>query len=111
MSDIEMKNIEALYQRLTRDAADCGYQLNPDRGLVNDLLEGLLVNEDRYGYMACPCRLAMGSKSDDLDIICPCYYRDEDLEEHGSCYCALYVSERIARGEAAAQSIPDRRIW
>ncbi|MFA4837726.1 MAG: ferredoxin-thioredoxin reductase catalytic domain-containing protein, partial [Dehalococcoidia bacterium] len=72
-------------------------------------IRGLLANEARYGYQACPCRLASGKKDNDLDIICPCDYRDPDLARYGMCYCALYVSGAIAKGEKAAESIPDRR--
>jgi ferredoxin-thioredoxin reductase catalytic subunit len=68
-----------------------------------------LINEKRYGYCACPCRLASGVQEEDLDIICPCDYRDPDLNEYGSCYCALYVSDEIAKGERKASSIPERR--
>ena len=73
------------------------------------LAEGLLVNEDRYGYQSCPCRLASGDKARDLDIVCPCDYRDADLTDYGACYCALYVSGEIARGEKRPTSIPERR--
>jgi ferredoxin-thioredoxin reductase catalytic subunit len=72
-------------------------------------VESLLINGARYGYWACPCRLASGLKQEDLDIICPCDYRDTDLNAYGACYCALYVSEEIKRGEAEAHSIPERR--
>ena len=73
------------------------------------LVEGLLVNEDRYGYWACPCRLAAGVKELDLDIICPCDYRDADVDEWGACYCALYVSQDVLVGKAEAHAIPERR--
>jgi len=59
--------------------------------------------------MSCPCRLAEGVREKDLDIICPCDYRDPDLDEYGACYCALYVSEEIARGEKSPQPVPERR--
>lgn len=78
--------IDGLYQQLKKDAAGYGYFLNPDMDFTLDLVKGILVNEKRYGYGACPCRLATGNKSQDLDIICPCDYRDPDLTEHGSCY-------------------------
>ena len=65
-----------------------GY-LFPDLNFTKALVKGLLINEKRYGYRVCPCRLASGIKKDDLDIICPCDYRDPDLNEFGSCYCAL----------------------
>lgn len=98
-----------LYERLKSEAEAAGYHLNPDVEFVLDLMEGLLTNEARYGYWACPCRLAEGVREKDLDIICPCDYRDADLDEYGACYCALYVSEEVARGEKAAQPVPERR--
>lgn len=106
MSDEKVKDLAV---RLGKEARQAGYFLNPDAEMVYDLVEGLLINDNRYGYMACPCRDATGLRSDDLDIICPCDYRDEDLDEFGTCYCALYVSEAVAKGEKSAGSIPDRR--
>ena len=99
----------ALHSRLKSEAEAVGYYLNPDVEFVLDLMEGLLVNQERYGYLACPCRLADGTRKLDLDIICPCDYRDVDLDEYGACYCALYVSEAIAQGEELAEPVPERR--
>jgi len=90
---IPTEEIDALHERLDREAESSGYHLNPDREFTRELVEGLLVNERRYGYWACPCRLASGDKQKDLDIVCPCDYRDPDLLDWGSCYCCLYVSE------------------
>lgn len=109
MTTITPEQIGTLYNKLDKDANAGGYHLNPDVGFAKDLTESLLVNEERYGYQACPCRLATGNKDDDLDIICPCDYRDADVLEHGSCYCALYVSQEIAAGKGTAHSIPERR--
>lgn len=86
-----------------------GYFLNPDREHTYALIESLLVNMDRYGYPSCPCRLAAGKREKDRDIICPCDYRDADLAEYGTCFCALYVSEEIAGGIGEAVPIPERR--
>lgn len=83
--------------------------LNPDESFTNDLIDGLLTNEQRYGYQSCPCRLAANDKEQDMDIICPCYYRDLDVAEFGNCYCALFISKEIAEGKAKAKSIPERR--
>lgn len=106
---IPREKIDALYERLDREAESSGYHLNPDREFTRELVEGLLVNELRYGYWACPCRLASGNKEKDLDIVCPCDYRDPDLLDWGACYCCLYVSEEIARGQREPQPIPERR--
>jgi ferredoxin-thioredoxin reductase catalytic subunit len=107
--EISEAKVDVEYQRLQAEAESGGYHLHPDVAFTKDLIRGLLANEGRYGYGACPCRLASGIKADDLDIICPCDYRDPDLTDYGSCYCALYVSGAILRGERAAQSIPERR--
>jgi len=98
-----------LYERLKSEGEAAGYTLNPDVEFVLDLMEGLLTNEERYGYRACPCRLAAGIREQDLDIICPCDYRDADLDEFGTCYCALYVSEEIAQSEKGVEPVPERR--
>ncbi len=103
------EEVDALYERLDREAEAAGYHLNPDVDFTKDLVKGLLVNEKRYGYWACPCRLAAGEKEKDLDIICPCDYRDADLLDWGACYCALYVSEDVLGGERELTSIPERR--
>lgn len=101
--------VERIYEQLKRAAAEGGYHLNPDKEFTLRLIEGLLKNEKRFGYRACPCRIARGEKSKDIDIICPCYYRDSDLEEFGACYCGLYVSEDWIEGKIAHKSIPERR--
>jgi len=106
---VSPEQVDALYKRLDREAVASGYHLNPEREFTWDLVEALLINEGRYGYWACPCRLAMGDKERDLDIICPCDYRDPDLLDWGSCYCCLYVSEEIVSGEREPQPIPERR--
>jgi ferredoxin-thioredoxin reductase catalytic chain len=108
-STISSQKVDALYEQLDREAEASGYHLNPDEEFTRGLLEGLLTNEQRYGYRACPCRLATGEKQKDLDIICPCDYRDPDLVDRGACYCALYVSDEVLRGEREVQSIPERR--
>jgi ferredoxin-thioredoxin reductase catalytic subunit len=110
-SEVTEKDIVRLHDRLKKEAAEGGYNLNLDEKFTKDLVKGLLTNEKRYGYWACPCRLASGKKEEDLDIICPCDYRDADLLEHGMCYCALYVSEAVVKGEKVLSgSIPERRL-
>lgn len=111
MNEIQItgEEIEKLYQKLDREAEAGGYHLNPDVEFTKELVRGILVNQKRYGYWACPCRLASGVKEEDLNIICPCDYRDPDLTDYGVCYCALYVSEEVLRGQKAVSSIPERR--
>jgi len=107
--EVTEREINELYQKLHREAEEGGYHLNPDVEFTKELLKGILTNQKRYGYWACPCRLASGEKPEDLDIICPCDYRDADIAEHGACYCALYVSQAVLDGKQGVGSIPERR--
>jgi len=106
---VTAEEADRLHEKLRKEAAAGGYHLNPDGGFAKSLIQGLLVNEKRYGYPACPCRLASGTKEEDLDLICPCDYRDPDLTDYGACFCALYVSQSVLKGEKTPGSIPDRR--
>ena len=108
-SDISPEDIEKQVGILKMEAESGGYNLNPDEEITSELVKGLLVNEKRYGYYACPCRLASGDKEKDLDIICPCDYRDPDLGEYNTCYCSLYVSRDVVDGKAKTGPIPERR--
>lgn len=106
---IPQEEIDKEYKKLFDEAESGGYHLNPDVEFTKALVEGLLVNIKRYGYPACPCRLATGEKDKDLDIICPCDYRDPDLNDYGICYCGLYVSLEVVQGKKKISSIPERR--
>jgi len=101
--------LEHVRQRAESDAKTYGYYLNPDPDFIRDLLEGLKRNEERYGYPSCPCRLASGKFEFDRDIICPCDYRDPDVEEYGACYCALYVRKDLFEGKTPILLVPERR--
>jgi len=101
--------IEKLYEMLKKSQEAKGYYFNRDREKVFDLLKALTVNKERYGYMACPCRLASGDRDGDKDIICPCVYREPDVEEYGSCYCNLYVSKAWNENKIEHEYVPERR--
>ena len=109
MNKVQEKEIDIIHNKLKKEAESAGYHLNPDVNFTKELIKGLITNEKRYGYWACPCRLASGNKKEDLDIICPCDYRDADLNEYGACYCALYVSENALEGKLKIKPIPERR--
>ena len=108
-SEVTREEVERVFKKLDEEAESAGYHLNPDKEFTLGLIEGMLVNERRYGYWACPCRLASGRKSDDLDIICPCDYRDPDITDYGTCYCGLYVSQDVVEGKRKVTRIPERR--
>ena len=104
------ETIEKTRDWLMREAKSHGYTINPDKQVVEEILTGLAVNEKRYGYKACPCRLATGKYQLDCDIICPCSYCFMDVEKNGRCYCSLFVSDRfVASDPALPQYVPDLR--
>ena len=104
-----MNEVEKLYETLRKIQEPRGYLFNKDRERIFELLEALLVNKKRYGYMACPCRLASGDPRNDADIICPCEYREADVRQYGSCYCNLYVSEEWNEEKLPHAYVPERR--
>ncbi len=101
--------VEQLHAALKKSQEAKGIYFNKDTDLVFELLESLLINKDRYGYMACPCRLACNDRQKDQDILCPCVYRAPDLEEFGACYCGLYVSAALNDNEIESTDVPERR--
>jgi ferredoxin-thioredoxin reductase catalytic chain len=102
-------NAEQLYEMLKKAQEPKGYYFSDDTERVADLMQALLANKERYGYMVCPCRLSSGNKEKDRDIICPCVYRTEDVAEFGSCYCNLYVSKDWLEGRVSREYVPERR--
>ena len=48
---------QELYERMKKVQEAKGYFFNKDKDRTFELLEALLVNKERYGYMGCPCRL------------------------------------------------------
>ena len=70
------------------------WELQKDEQTLNDLIEGLVENKNRYGYQSCPCRMASGKRELDRDIICPCQYAlNNDVQDYGSCYCNLFMKK------------------
>ncbi|MCP3875597.1 MAG: ferredoxin:thioredoxin reductase [Desulfobacteraceae bacterium] len=98
-----------LYETLKKIQEAKGYFFSNDKDHVFELLEALLTNKERYGYMVCPCRLSAGNRVADKDIICPCEYRAPDVEEFGSCYCNLYVSKEWNDETIPHDYVPERR--
>jgi len=102
-------NAQQLYHIIKKVQEPKGYFFNKESDRVFDLLESLILNKQRYGYMGCPCRLLSGDRQADRDIICPCVYSVPDIAEFGSCYCNLYVSKAWNEGTIPHTYVPERR--
>ncbi len=100
---------EELFEQLKNIQEPQGYYFNRNMDMTMPLLQSLLENKQRYGYMACPCRLASGIYEQDKDIICPCVYREPDVKEYGSCFCGLYVSKDWNEDRVGHVYVPERR--
>jgi ferredoxin-thioredoxin reductase catalytic subunit len=98
-----------LYEQLKTFQESKGYFFNDDMEMTLALLESLLVNKERLGYMACPCRLASGDYEADKDMLCPCTYRGPDVAQYGACFCGLYVSREWLDGAVPRVTVPERR--
>ena len=104
-----MMDAHELYERMKKVQEPKGYYFNKDNERTFELLEALIENKQRYGYMGCPCRLLSGDRDADRDIICPCVYSVPDIKEFGSCYCNLYVSNEWNKGTISHEYVPERR--
>jgi ferredoxin-thioredoxin reductase catalytic subunit len=102
-------NPDELYEMLKIVQEPKGFFFNKDKDRVLEILQDLLKNKERYGYMSCPCRLASGDREKDRDIFCPCAYRADDVKDYGSCYCNLYVSREWNEGKIEHDYVPERR--
>jgi len=73
-------------REISREYAESqGFKLNPDKEVVDRILEGLLNNEKNEGYRYCPC------KEHKKENICPCKAHKNEIEEMGHCTCGLFV--------------------
>ena len=68
------------------------FKLNPDIKHVDIILKGVLANEQKSGLKLCPCRLRDKSFERDLELICPCNFKAQEVwQQKGMCWCGLFV--------------------
>ncbi|MDO8639745.1 MAG: thioredoxin [bacterium] len=85
------KDIEKMVAEYAEYAKKNGFQLNPNKEVVNKIIKGLLENEKKYGAKYCPCRRVTGNLEEDKLKICPCVYHKEEIGRLGHCLCGLFV--------------------
>jgi len=81
------EKIEKLIKEYQEYADKNNFQLNPDKGVVEKVIRGLLEREEKLGARYCPCRRVTGNKEEDKKIICPCW----EMREKRICLCGLFV--------------------
>jgi ferredoxin-thioredoxin reductase catalytic chain len=73
--------------------------LNPDKAHVDTIIDGVLLNEKKFGLKLCPCRLRDGTREKDIELICPCNFKTHStwlkpVEGRGAmCWCGLFVKK------------------
>jgi len=82
--------VAGLIKKYEEYAKENGFQLNPDKEIVNRIVKSLLDREKSLGERYCPCRKVSGDKEEDKKIICPCVYHKEEIEKDGYCHCRLF---------------------
>ncbi len=87
-----MEEKERLRKMLERHAEEKSIKLNPNKKIVEMVLDGLLRNKEKNGEAYCPCRIPSGDREKDKEIICPCAFHILEIEEDGNCKCRLFVS-------------------
>lgn len=86
-------NEKQLREYSEKYAKSQGFQLNPDKKIVDRILKGLLMNEKKYGFRYCPCRVITNNKEEDKKNICPCFWHKQEIKDTGSCLCRLFVKK------------------
>lgn len=89
-SDQKIEEIIANYEKY---AAENGIKLNPNKKVVEGIIKGLLLNEEKYGARYCPCRRITDNAEEDKKKICPCFWHKEEIEKNGRCLCGLFVKK------------------
>ncbi|MFA6254795.1 MAG: ferredoxin-thioredoxin reductase catalytic domain-containing protein [Patescibacteria group bacterium] len=88
MTKDELKKV---WDRFTQNK---DFILNPDPDHVEEVATGLIVMEQKYGLRLCPCRLRDGSRKRDLELMCPCNFKAQDIwQSQGRCWCGLFVKK------------------
>jgi len=90
MNNKAVKNLIKEYEEYAKKE---GFQLNPDRVVVESLVKRLLENEEKYGSRYCPCRMITGNREGDKNKICPCIWHQNEVKEMGHCHCNLFVKQ------------------
>jgi len=87
----EKDGLGKITQESEEYAKQNGFWLNPNRGVVERIINGLIENEKKYGKRYCPCRRITGNREEDAKNICPCVYHRQEIEKEGHCLCGLFI--------------------
>jgi len=84
---------------INRYAKKQNYVVNPNKMILTNLKIWLSEMEGIYEKRLCPCFDPSGGEKNDKAMICPCKYIDEEIEEYGTCHCALFGKSDLSNEE------------
>ena len=74
-----------------KHAREHGFKLQPNVEILDRILQGLLMKEEKYGKRYCPCRRISDDQEENDRIVCPCAYHEKEINDDGHCKCFLFV--------------------
>jgi len=94
-------NKEELMKVWENFAGKNDFMLNPDGGHVSGVADGVLNNEKTQGLKLCPCRIGDGTRERDLELLCPCNFKTQEVWSNESrCWCGLFVKRGLIKTES-----------
>ena len=102
--------IDVYYERLTKEASASGYHLNPYMQFTKALIAGLIVNEKRYGYRSCPCRLAAGNRAKTLTSSAPAIIGTLTSPSLALAIARFTYRKLWRKAKKQFSTIPERRL-
>lgn len=85
------EEIQKIIKEYEAYAEKMGFQLNPNKKIVENIIKAMLNKKKTLGERYCPCRRLSGDAEKDKEIICPCKFHLEEIENDGHCHCLLFV--------------------
>ena len=67
-----------------------GYSVNPHWMMNVNLRLWLVESEESFGQRYCPCFEPSDDPVLNKQLVCPCKFIDQDIEEKGTCHCGLF---------------------
>lgn len=93
------KEIKKQTKWINKYAKKKNYDINPNKMVSTNLKIWLTEMEGIYGKRLCPCFDPSGGRENDKAMICPCVYIDDEIEEYGTCHCALFGKKGLTEKE------------
>jgi len=98
------KDIKRQSRWIQRFISKNNYDINPNIMVSTNLKIWLSEMEGIYGKRLCPCFDPFGGKENDKAMMCPCKYIDDEIEEYGTCHCALFGKKGLSPEKWKASS-------